>query len=691
MSWLIALGLLLFAVAAVADTVMGPMRARAQLVALPYLGCAVGSGCLAAVGAHALTGHGSSVRLDLGTWLGFGPSNLAVDRLTALFWLLTFAVAAAACLTAAGWAPERLRERGPAAYAALILSAVAVVESADNAFLFLLAWEALTAGFYLLAGADRHRPDTAAASMTTFAFGKISGAALLIGLLLLASSSGSFTLAGFTHIPPGALHSTAWTLLVVAFAIKVGLVPVQVWMPRGYAAAPAGLRAVMAGVAVNAGFYGLWRTLDLLGSPPAWLALILLLLAAATALLGISHAAVQGRLERVIAYSSVENAGLICTGYAVALVGARLGEARLTAVGLLAATLQTTAHAIAKTMLFAGAASLEAAAQTGDLEQLRGMGRRLPWAATGVAIGSITLAGLPPTAGFVSEWYLLESLMQQFRLPHLPYALALAAAGALIALTAGFASVTFVRIVGMIVLGPRAEHHLRREPRHIDLGRPGRAGMVLLAVGGLAMAALTPLEIRVITTGLSGIIPAPVSRGALKSPWVTQPVYGDFSILSPSWLWVTMPLLFTAVLVILLVGASRGRALHVRRVPAWRSASGGVYGDDQYTPFGYANPARRILAGVLITRTRTTPLTSQTGASALYPAAGARPTVTGAVLGYSSDVVEIIETYLYRPFLRPLRALVQVVKRLQSGRLDAYLAYMLIALVAVLALVTALA
>jgi hydrogenase-4 component B len=689
---LISAGLLLFAAAALVDVLVGPVPRRTRLTSLPYLMCAAASVFLAAAGARALADPASRVRLSLGTWLGFGPSHLTVDQLTALFWLLTFAVAVAACLTAAGWAPGHVRERGPAAYTALVLAAVAVVQSADNAFLFLLAWESLTAGFYLLAGADRRRPDSVVASVTTFAFGKISGAALLIGLLLLASRSNSFALADFVHVPSGALHSTAWTLLVTAFVIKVGLVPVQVWMPRGYAAAPAGLRAVMAGVAVNAGFYGLWRTLDLLGPPPAWLALTLLLVASVTALLGIAHAAVQGRLERVIAYSSVENAGLICTGYGVALVGSCLSEPRLMAVGLLAATLQVTAHAIAKTLLFAGAASLESAAGTGDLEELRGMARRLPWAGTGLAVGAITLAGLPPTAGFVSEWYLLEALLQQFRLPHLPYALVFAAAGALIALTAGFASVTFVRIVGMVVLGPRSEERPPRAPRRADLGAAGRGGMLLLAVGGLAMAALTPLELRVLTTGLSDLVPADVSSGALKSPWITQPVYGDFSILSPSWLWVTMPLLFAVVVAVLLLGASRGRALRVRRVPAWRSAGGGVHGDDQYTPFGYANPTRRILGAVLLTRTRTAPLTAHTApGQEKSPGTTVRPTVTGAVLGYSSDVVEVVEAYVYRPLIRPLRVLVAGAKRLQSGRLDAYLAYMLIALVAVLALVTALA
>lgn len=131
---------------------------------------------------------------------------------------------------------------------------------------------------------------------------------------------------------------------MLGFAVKVGLVPFQIWLPRGYAAAPGPARAIMAGVAVNVGFYGLWRTLALLGPPPAWLTGTLLVLASLTAVLGIAHAAVQPELQRVIAYSSVENTGLILAGFGVALAGAASANRLLVAAGLLAATLQVIAH-----------------------------------------------------------------------------------------------------------------------------------------------------------------------------------------------------------------------------------------------------------------------------------------------------------------------------------------------------------
>ena len=189
----------------------------------------------------------------------------------------------------------------------------------------------------------------------------------------------------------------------------------------------------------------------------------------------------QNRLSRVIAYSSVENSGLIITGFGVALTGAAVGNQRLVAVGLLAATLQMVTHTVAKSLLFSSAAGLEAVAGSDDLEVLRGMARRAPWSGSGLAVGSLTLAGLPPTAGFVSEWFLLESLMQQFRVPWLGCRLVLALAGAAVALTAGFAGVTFVRLVGMVVLGRRPGRGPRPRRAANEYGWAGRAAVVVLA------------------------------------------------------------------------------------------------------------------------------------------------------------------------------------------------------------------
>jgi len=676
-------GLVLLAAGGVADLLAGPrgaVRARA-----PYLACAAGSACLAAAGAAAVAGR--PVALRTGGWLGVVAAGarpvfsrlpgLAADRLSGLFLLIAFAAATAISLALASWAagPDGPRRRGLGAACALALGSVAVVLTARDAFTFLFGWESLTLAFWALAGFRREVPGRPAAALVTLAFGRISGASLLAGLLLLVTRSGTLTLAGLAQVPAGPARSTAVVLLLGGFAVKVGLVPFQVWLPRGYAAAPGPARAIMAGVAVNVGFYGLWRTLALLGPPPAAVTDVLLLLASVTAVLGIAHAAVQGHLQRVIAYSSVENTGLILAGFGVALVGGATADRALMAAGLVAATLQLIAHTAAKSLLFVSSAG----AGADDLDGLRGSARAAPWRGTGLAVGSLTLAGLPPTAGFVSEWFLLEALMQQFRVPGLADRLVLAVTGAAVALTAGFAGVTFVRLIGLVVLGrPVGE----RAGSGRDAGPAGRAGIVALAFACLALAAVAPLEIRVIAAGLAPVLPASAATAALKSPWILQPVFAGFSVLSPSWLWLVMPALFALVTAFTWL-ASGGRMLRVRRVPPWRSATAGVSGHDSYTAFGFANPARRVLAAVLHTRAAVTRVDEPALAG---DQDHAHPQV--AHVEYSSDVIEVTERYLYRPLRRPFAFLVRQARRLQSGRLDAYLAYMLIAVVAVLAVVT---
>jgi len=681
---MLAAGLMLLTLAGLAGLVTTPGWARR----LPYVLGAAGSAVLAVAGGFALAGR--AVTLDAGGWLGDPlpgqPAlGLAADRLSGLFLVMALGAAVPLSAAFADWAAgpghgDTASRMLPCGYA-LALGSVTVIMTAQDAFTALFGWEALTAAFYLLAGARRGEPDRGGAARVTVAFGKVSGAALLAGLLLLTAKSHSIALVSFAHVLGGAARTAGLVLLLAAFAVKAGLVPFQVWIPRGYPAAPAPARAVMAGVCVNVAFYGMWRTLALLGRPPGWLAGILLILGGLSALLDIAHAAVQNRLSRVIAYSSVENSGLIITGFGVALTGSAIGNRQLVAIGLLAATLQLVTHTVAKSLLFSSAAGLEAAAGSDDLEVLRGMGRRAPWSGAGLAVGSLTLAGLPPTAGFVSEWFLLEALMQQFRVASLGGRLTLAVAGAAVALTAGFAGVTFVRLVGMTVLGPAG---IASGARHGEYSWAGRAAVLLLAACPLVIAALTPLEIRVIAAGLSPVVPGALTLGALKSPWVLQPVFAGFSILSPSWLWIEMPLMLAFVAVLTLALSGR-RAVRVRRVPAWRSATIGVDGADAYTPFGYANPTRRVLASVLHTRTGVEELTpvrerETEGYADRVPH-----------LRYTSDVVEVVESWLYRPAARLFAALVTAAKRLQSGRLDAYLLYMLIALVAVVAVVTALA
>jgi len=620
---------------------------------------------------------GGRQRFGLAGLAGLGPAGLCVDALSGMFLVISFGVAVPALIAAAA-SGNRNRPRLPAAVG-ISLAAVAGIITTDNLFILLFGWELLTVAFYLLAGYDRDLPGRASGSLITVVFGKASGAAVLMGALLLASQTHSFAFSAARVDPHSAVSQAAYALLLFGFGVKVGLVPAHIWMPRGYAAAPGPARAIMAGAAVNVGFYGMWRTLNILGSPPVWLVCVVLAVGGVTAILGIAHAAVNPELAALISWSSVENAGVITTGFGVALVGASVGQPKLIAAGLVAGTAQAMAHAIGKTLLFVSASTIEQATGTTDLDRLGGIVRRLPWAGTGLAVGSLTLAGLPLTAGFASEWFTLEALMQQFRVSSLAMQLTSAATGALIALTIGIAGVTFVRVVALTAFGPARINEPPIDPAcaRPDRQWPYRFGVAALIVGCLGVAAVAPLQVRLIGSGLAPIV-GDQAAGANAAPWVLQPVFDDFSALSPSWLWIVLPLmaLLIAAFTTLFAGRNPFRA---RRVTAWSSASPGVDRGVGYTSFAYANPVRNVLSNVLLTRSELVETSAEPsderGGSGLFT--------------YRVDVADLVERYFYRPLITALQGASRFVRRLQSGRLDAYMTYMLLAVLAVLAVVIA--
>ncbi len=703
---LIAAALACMLAGAVVDLCAGTTNAVVRTV--PYLLGAAGSGCMLAVGVHATLSHPTTVGIT--SLFGVGRSALRVDALAGAFLTLLFGISVAVSLCFASWARSdvgRPHRRAVATGYLALLASVAVIVCAADAFTFLFAWEALTVSFYLLTSAQRGGPAKAGAAWATAGMGKVSGASLLVGFLLLAGRTHSFTIASWSAVGPGALHDVAWVLVVAGFCVKLGVVPFQVWIPVGYPAAPGPARAAMAGVAANVGVYGLWRFLGVLGRPPVWLVVALLLAGGCTAFVGILFAGVQSRLSRVVAYSSVEHAGIIVVAYGVALTGVAAGSPTLEVAGLVAASLQVVAHAVAKSTVFCSLGFVEAGAGTDDLDALRGVGRRLRWSGASFGAGALALAGLPPTIGFVSEWFVLEALVQQFRLGGLALRLGLAGAGALVALTTGLAALAFLRVLGLTFLGRPSG----TVPATSDAGPLGRAGLVALALGCLGLAAASPWEVRFLARGLSPLVPRRAALQALKSPWVLQPVYHGFSILSPSWLWIVLPVACMGVLGMASL-ASRGRYLRVRKVPAWRSAGAGVAGPSSYTAFGFANPLRHVLANVLGTeRTRHVrppgtagggrwgDATGATGATGAADATGAPLAAYGAPQGApgaaahiesQTRVVEPVEAYLYRPAWKALGWVADGARRLQSGSVNAYVAYMLVALVIALAVAAAL-
>ena len=621
---------------------------------------AVGAALLAVVG-FATAAHWTTASINLGTWLGFGNSTLRSDGLAGIFLALVGTTGAAVSIA--------LLERRPRPLAttlhALILLAVATVIGIDQAFVFLLAWETITVSLYLLAACDRERPGTLLAAYFGGSLSKIGGACLLAAFALLYGETGSFAFhAWATAGNLGATRSVAFVLLLIGFGSKIGLIPTQAGLPPLYSAAPAATAATVA-IAFNAGFYGLWRLcFDTLGPGPTWWGEVVLVLGAISALVGILYAVAIDEIPRILGFSSVEQGGIILLGFGVALLGESVHRPTLAAAGLLAATLQLITHGIAKPLAFLAAARVGAATGTGELRPLGGLAPQMPRTAIAFGLAVLSLAAMPPFGGFVSEWFTFEALLQSFRLDSTIARLIMALAAAVLALTAGIGLLAFAKLYGGIFLG-RARTLLTgvREPR-ANLGVAGLTGLALV------LGAIAPWEIRWLGRGLHESLGFDPAGSTISFPLVLGPVYKHFSVLSPTWLAIGIPtfMLAAALLVRLLLRPP------VRRAPVWLSGTAPEIALVQYTPDSYANPIRVVLSSLY--RFRRT----------LEPIPGSEP--QQQLL--ETEITPAFEAYLYRPLAHAGLRLSDLTRRLQSGRLGTYLLYILVVLIAALALIPAL-
>ena len=632
-------------------------RATAQRIACVC--SAAGSVLLVIVGVAAAIGDATPV-VALGGWLGFGHSALRADGLAGIFLALTGLTGAAVSLAYA----ELPAGRWLTTLAATLLLFVAVAIGSDNGFLFLLAWEAITVCVYLIANAGRDRRDLVAGYLTG-GLAKIGGAALLAAFALLYAHTHSFSLQVWSHAPlPAGTRGVLFALFLLCFATKVGLLPVQGGLPAGYGSAPR-LGAASLSVALCAGFYGLWRfEFGVLGPLPTWCGDALLIIAAATALTGITYALTQDDLRRFLGYSTVEHAGVALVGFAVALLGHSAHMPVLAAAGLLAATLHVCAHNLAKTLALITVDRVQLATGKRTLDPLGGLSRSMPASATMLGIASLTLAAIPPLGGFVSEWFTFEALLQGFRMPTLLSRLLCALAAAALALTAGLGLLAFAKYYSFIFLGQaRQTLGALREPS----SWPVSAG--LLAIVILFLGTVAPWEIHAIGSALEPQLGFNLATTTLSYPLVLGPVFKGFSVLAPTWLCIVLP---AYALIAYLIGFGADRRRRTRREPVWVTGSGAELPAVQYRPGAYSNPMRVILRGPLGCRSRLLPTAAADGA--------ARFTL-------DTRVVLAVDRFVYAPVTKAALWIATGVRFFQSGRLSAYLLYMLIALIVALSLV----
>jgi hydrogenase-4 component B len=642
---------------------------RGLALALAAAGCAaiVGLGLIAMSGGEAISAAAGDV-------LGFAVVHVRYDQLSGLFLVALGTVGVAASVFGIG--AEALGARGVesghdahggasdrtrAAYP-VFLASLALVFGADDAFAFLLAWELMALSSAVLVVGARPSPDVARTGYLYLTLTHLATAALVVGFAVLATTAGSTDLGTFgaaaAAMSPAA-RNVVFVLLLVGFGTKAGAIPLHVWLPRAHPVAPSHVSALMSGVMIKAGIYGIVRFgLEILGRGPEWWGLLVLVVGVASAVLGVLYALMEHDLKRLLAFHSIENIGIILIGVGVAMLASASGATLLAGLALTAALFHSFNHALFKSALFLAAGAVQGAARTRDLNVLGGLARTMPVTAVAFGIGAAAISGLPPLNGFASEWLMFQGLISAGGTNALSLlaraAVLLAVAG--LALTTALAIACFVKATGMTFLAlPR-----------------GRGAAEALETGGsmgFAMAGLAFLCVAIgIAAGPAAVVVGQVAGSTLgvgfATPAVTDPVAGPGGAIYAA---APVALLLAGIAGLTWLGLRRRKA---RRVPTWTC---GILPEPafEYTATSYAKLIRLYFGPIL--------RPAREVSVELHPGTPFPRTVR-----YHGRVTHLIDERLYRPVHAAAVAGAQLIRRLQSGSLQLYLAYAVTTLVVLL-------
>jgi len=546
-----------------------------------------------------------------------------------------------------------------AAYNLALLACLGVL-AAGGMVTFLIAWETMSLACYLLI--LRH-PREVSAARGAFWFVALSEAGFLLvvaAFVVLSSKTGFTTLAGIAahaSAVPGGWRAAAYLLALVGFGFKAGLVPLHVWLPEAHPVAPADGSAFLSGVVVKLGVYGIALFAFRL-APPAgtWPGLVTMFAGAVTAAIGILYAMAERDIKRFLAYSTIENIGIIVTAFGAAMIFHASGQQALWAFLLIAGIYHVANHGCCKTLLFLEGGVTEHATGTRDMDRLGGLIHRLPRSAVIGFVGTLGIAALPPLNGFVSEWLIFQGLFQGFRTgSHLTAILIVLAAG-ILGLTGGLAVYAFVRGFGIPYLGmPRTRPAAVASER----GQP-ILGPALLAVACVALAVGAPVVLYALAKAARTVTGVTLGPLLLPGDLTVIPAHADFSAFSPTYLAVFLASALAVPVLIYLAGRPRAGSV---RVPVWDGGIVSFRPRMQYSAMTFSAPTRVTFDALY------RPSVSVTRPSDDDPAGRSGP------VHYEAQVTPVFQRYLYRPLVRGLECLADLVRPIQSGDVNLYLLY----------------
>ncbi len=610
-----------------------------------------GGACLAGLaGAVGALASGAEGTLRLPWSMPYGAFSIGLDPLSSFFLIPMFLLAGVAAVYAVGYfRPWKGRNPGRFwLFYNVLAASMAVVMTARNGVLFLVAWEVMSLASFFLVVMDDGEEGTKEAGWVYLVATHIGTAFLLALFILLGRAGGSQEFAAYAV--PARASGVLFVLALIGFGTKAGLFPMHVWLPEAHPAAPSPVSAVMSGVMIKTGIYGIVRMWMVLGDVPAWCGWLVLGIGAVSGVLGIFLALAQRDLKRMLAYSSVENIGIIALGLGLGMVGQRSGAPALAVLGFGGAFLHVLNHALFKGLLFLGAGAVVHAAGTRNLERMGGLLRRMPWTGAAFAAGAVAICGLPPFNGFAGEFLLYRGAFQSVLREDFLAVGGGAVLGTL-ALIGGLAVAAFTRALGIAFLGePRAPEAAGAHEADGWMRGP----MVVLAGLCLAVGLAADGVMRLLAPAVA--MAAGVEGMGAGMPAGLTPVAGAG--------------LFVLVLV-------AGLVLVRRRLLAKRSVRAGVTWDCgyaapaasmQYTATGYAQPLTH--GGKAILR----PERECRLPEGLYPQAAS----------WRSETPDVVRANLFDPLFRRAAGGLGRLRWLQQGRVHVYILYIVIVLMVLL-------
>jgi len=594
-----------------------------------------------------------------------GSFHIGLDAVSAVFLIPIFLLTALAALYGSSYLRPFWGKRsiGFSWFCFNLLTACLIlVVVARNGLLFLMAWEGMSLASFFLVVFEHDKKDAREAGWLYLVATHLGTACLLVLFALLGREAQSLDFDRIGALAPG-LANAVFLLAVIGFGTKAGFMPLHVWLPEAHPAAPSHVSAVLSGVMIKTGIYGLVRMLILLGHPPAWWGWVLVGIGLSSGILGVVFALAQHDLKRLLAYHSVENIGIITLGLGLGVLGLSTGHPLIAQLGFGGALLHVVNHALFKGLLFLGAGAVAHSTGTRDMDRLGGLAKAMPWTALTFIIGAAAIAGLPPLNGFVSEFLMYYGAL----LACLPGGLAnpLPAVGLIagLALIGGLAAACFAKAFGIVFLGePRTDAALAAH----ECGWAMRLPMIILAAACILIGFGAPWVVAALKSAIAGLLPD-------ISGLTGVPAAQIFGAAQPSMtLLMELVIGFAAVAgLAVLLGLMRKRLLKnrpVRQSPTWDCGYAAPTPRMQYTASSFALWFVDAFRWILRTeRRRSLP-------QGYFPDAAFMTTETP----------DGFRELVFRPVFAQIRWALASLRWIQHGRLQLYILYIAATLVALL-------